>query len=184
MLDKFIAFVYAGNFSKRNSYKGATLLLGLWYGYSMRMITALQAQADYETGNGSSNQLINANSAFGMRCVTYRKTTQIACEAFGNNGNFGVYKSIWSSVKDRIYWDKYAFSGKYWHWRNTNYYLDYFYDIQDVYFPSSENVQENYISYINTHDESQGQNKLFLIKCGALLLPFGYFIYIIIKKIV
>ena len=149
LTDKIISFIYCGKVSRRGAYKGATLLLCLLNGYSMRMITALQAQADFETANGNSNILRDANNAFGMRCVTYRKTTQNGCYTVGNNGQFGTYSTIFSSVKDRIYWDKYAFSGKYWHWRNTNFYLDYFYDIKDKYFPNSENVQSDYINYIN-----------------------------------
>ena len=184
--DRLIGFLFGGSFSSlKCSYNGSILIQGLLNGYSWNMISALQAQADFETAHGVSNQLLQGNNVFGMRCVQQRKTTQISCSTYGNNGEFGGYKSIWSSVKDRIYWDKYAFGGQYFSYRSDDDPTDYFEAIADRYFPASENTQSDYTSYIeNNYFSKLKINRNALIKIGALLLPFGFLIYVIIKKII
>lgn len=161
------------------------LIQGLWYGYSWNMIALLQAQADYETGYGTSTILREGNNVFGMRCVTQRKTTQISCNAYGNNGTFGGYRHIWSSVRDRVFWDKYAFGGQYFLLRKNSDTSIYINAIANRYFPSSENNQEAYINYVqdNIENKKSAMTKA-LLKVGALLLPFGYVIYLLIKKFI
>lgn len=64
---------------------------------------ALRSQSALETGHWRSRRYLEDNNAFGMRCATTRPQRRKGCTSDG----FAIYGSVFSSIIDRMRWDKY-----------------------------------------------------------------------------
>lgn len=106
------------------------LVYFLLKGYSLSSIKFLIKQYQNETANGTSRLFQSNHNAFGMSCPMIRPTTAIGCENLSDGNTNAVFRSVWSSLKDRYLWDKYFnINGKS---------INYSVDVSKRYHPSPD----------------------------------------------
>lgn len=140
----------------------------LFRGYSFQNCKWIYKQAMLETGNLNSPGFTNDKNAFGMSIVRKRPTTQLGGRTLSDGNTLGKYSSVFSSIKDRLLWDKYFKLDEY---KRSEEYPS---KVSEKYHKSAA-----YAESVMRFDGTGYQNSLYVL---AALIPTTYLLIKTLKK--